>query len=1324
MRRALRILAAGLTAASVLVVPQLTSRSVAAPAKPASLFDARTAFDPSAQVPLHTPSTPPAADANGGTLQLKADSSVEAAQGPSIALALPGQGGDAVQLHTLGVVSRTSATGATVWQRSTTSLYADWHVTFQNGGGFVYAPQIVASANTVDPLYISNSPQFGVASTHPVAVGDLAGDRSPDVAVAETVGVNLGAIYCLACDWPFDVPGSNLHLGSFVTVLDGRTGRTLYSELDPGIVTQLAITNGALVVGDETGDPTPRDQDGQWGSATGVHALTFRHSGSGLAARTAWRWSTAAPWARLLDLVPTGGGIALSWSDTPLGLGSPRPPDGHVVLLDQRGRARWDARTPGYPVLLRYDAQRALVVAADETDSTEAIGYSLLGLRTSSGRTAVQVAITGSEPTSLAVANSRRGSTWLVGAAATSLDLVQPPNWIYTAGSVTAVDPGRQQVVWSRTVGAQPDDSPPYPASIVPTGDRVLVGGYPLATGPLPPTPSQPLESQNELMALSPADGSTDWDDIGDVVDPATLTAVGAAAAGVTDDGTELAYDASTGALVARHALLQDVLAAVRYDVNGDATPDLVVGTQSGGVFALDGRDPDRQLWRADLAGPVHQLVLDGTSVVAAATTQAAVVSLRSGRVTTSRRYAGQYVWSLAVGRLGTHNAVVVATDHLDAFDAGTGADLWTYRPSAAAYFSDPVISDGYVVAEYQNQLAPGTSPSTMAAVGIDGATGRTAWSSSYDSSTTRQAVLWNGVFASPDIPGAGPAGVALDWIDSDYNGRVEVRDARTGAIEYTDVDSAAADLQGWAVDPTLGLVLVGQSSVVAIGPSGAVEVDGLSGTSAAFVYAGATPVLLTAQSDVDAYPGSVLTSGQVGDSLATYAALFSGRLSAADVHHVLATQYDERAWDVVGLNESANRRPFPQRPTGYERGVAVLSLTGQPASTTAASRAKPNAAVNRPDVLTVGTRTPSLATIAPQLALAVHGYSSSGQPQLASAAPPPYDPALMRSYLGLTGDGSGQTVAVVDAYADPNITADVGQFSTEFGLPGVCGSQPDCFDFTVSTPAGTATNANWALEQALDVEWIHALAPEASIHLVEAKDASFAALYAAIDRAHALHPDAISLSWGWDGEFSDETYYDRHCALTDSVCVVSTGDTGHPGEYPAYNPSTIAVGGTTLDLDTDGSVTSEAAWADSGGGQSYFEPRSAAQRAVVPGATRGIPDVSFDADPSTGVAVYDSLPYSGQTGWFQVGGTSVGAPAWSAILTDVDQLRAAAGRPPLTAAHDAAAEALYRSDALADITSGPANGICPTQCAPATGYDFVTGIGSPRSGMDVVLAR
>lgn len=210
-------------------------------------------------------------------------------------------------------------------------------------------------------------------------------------------------------------------------------------------------------------------------------------------------------------------------------------------------------------------------------------------------------------------------------------------------------------------------------------------------------------------------------------------------------------------------------------------------------------------------------------------------------------------------------------------------------------------------------------------------------------------------------------------------------------------------------------------------------------------------------------------------------------------------------------------------------------------------------------------------------------------------------------------------------------------------------------------------------------------------------------------------------MSWG-GSEFSGETADDAHMTNPGTLYTASSGDSGHGAEYPAASPNVIAVGGTTLNGCSGTSCTgfsSETAWSSSGGGASSTETIPSFQSTyggpvfgassigALTGSMRGIPDVSFDANPNTGVSVYDSTRYQGQTGWFTLGGTSVGAPNWAGLLA---------------AGHSAGATALEGDAAifgggystnLRDITSGT-NGSCGSDCTAGAGYDLVTGLGSP----------
>jgi hypothetical protein len=358
------------------------------------------------------------------------------------------------------------------------------------------------------------------------------------------------------------------------------------------------------------------------------------------------------------------------------------------------------------------------------------------------------------------------------------------------------------------------------------------------------------------------------------------------------------------------------------------------------------------------------------------------------------------------------------------------------------------------------------------------------------------------------------------------------------------------------------------------------------------------------------------------------------------------------------------------------------------------------------------------------------------------------YDPAELRAYAGLKGTGAHQTVAITEAFnVRSAVRLALASYDASYGLRPVCPAtvSTGCFRLTFADPHGTAASPSpadmvqWDIEASLDVEMVHALAPRAAILVVEAHDSALPALMAAIHYAQGTHPAAVSNSWGAD-EFSGERALDRHCPATGSPCVFSSGDcgsyatsscaAGSIGGYPAADPGVLAVGGTTLDLTAAGRVVYERGWSGSGGGISAYEPMPAYQAGIDTfTGGRGIPDVSFDADPNSGIDSFLEyvVKYQGHTykfgRWAEIGGTSVGAPAWAAILAAAGQQRAAAGNPPLTVAGIQAAVYGQRGTRpIADITVG-VNGICGRLCSAGPGYDLVTGEGSPRPGIDTYLA-
>jgi subtilase family serine protease len=329
-----------------------------------------------------------------------------------------------------------------------------------------------------------------------------------------------------------------------------------------------------------------------------------------------------------------------------------------------------------------------------------------------------------------------------------------------------------------------------------------------------------------------------------------------------------------------------------------------------------------------------------------------------------------------------------------------------------------------------------------------------------------------------------------------------------------------------------------------------------------------------------------------------------------------------------------------------------------------------------------------------------IHMRTSGGKLPLGVA------PSEIKKIYNLPSSGGTGTIAIIDAYDDVTIESDLGVFDTAYGLPA-CTTKNKCFEKHLIATS-TKTDSGWALETSLDVEWAHAIAPQAKILLIEAKTESGANLLSAIDYA-AGRKDVVSVSMSWGGaEFSDELSYDPHFTSKNGVAFfASSGDNGAGVSWPAVSPSVVGVGGTSLELLANGTLVSESAWPLSGGGVSAYETQPAYQKSYsVPKANgmRAVPDVSYNADPASGYAVYKTTG-SSKNGWYTVGGTSAGAPQWAAVYA---------------LGHSASLGVMYADKASSgtlkffrDIASG-SNGTCKYYCDARKRYDYVTGLGSP----------
>jgi kumamolisin len=325
-----------------------------------------------------------------------------------------------------------------------------------------------------------------------------------------------------------------------------------------------------------------------------------------------------------------------------------------------------------------------------------------------------------------------------------------------------------------------------------------------------------------------------------------------------------------------------------------------------------------------------------------------------------------------------------------------------------------------------------------------------------------------------------------------------------------------------------------------------------------------------------------------------------------------------------------------------------------------------------------------------------------------------------------VNSSGGSRSIAIVDAYDDPNAAADLAYFSTQFGLPPA--------NFTVVYAQGSAppvdSSGGWELEESLDIEYAHAMAPKAKIYLVEANSNYDSDLYPAIQVASNLvacgsthqcprnssGKGEVSLSWG-GGEFQEETSLDAYFTTPNVVYFAAAGDESGV-IYPCASPNVVCAGGTSIARsEYNGDYISEIAWSDAGGGVSYYEPiprYQATDHAVAAqlGGYRGLPDVSADSNPNTGAWVWDTYPYETsegyETGWYIVGGTSLATPLLAGVFN------ATGNFGPSSFAELTDIYTSRNRSSFHDITYGACGYYSGS--FSNSGWDLCTGMGSPGS--------
>jgi subtilase family serine protease len=331
------------------------------------------------------------------------------------------------------------------------------------------------------------------------------------------------------------------------------------------------------------------------------------------------------------------------------------------------------------------------------------------------------------------------------------------------------------------------------------------------------------------------------------------------------------------------------------------------------------------------------------------------------------------------------------------------------------------------------------------------------------------------------------------------------------------------------------------------------------------------------------------------------------------------------------------------------------------------------------------------------------------------------YGPSSLQSAYNLPSStaGQGESVAVVDAYNDPNAVSDVATYRSAWGLPA-CNTSTGAGCLTVTNQNGKASplpansgTTGWATEESLDVDMVSAICPNCHIYLVEANAPETFALGTSVNSAvNKLHVDYVSNSYGGSQSSRDATFDTDYYQHAGKAIVASAGDDGYGAAYPAASPFVTAVGGTSLVQTGVGRGWTETVWGSALGGEGtgggcaekYSSRPTWQKESVTKCANRLDNDVAAVADPNTGVAMYDTYD---QGGWLEVGGTSVASPIIASVYALANNLVAGAYPSSDSYAH---------TGDLYDVTSG-SNGTCNKTiwCNATTGYDGPTGNGTPN---------
>ncbi|OKJ62005.1 hypothetical protein AMK27_13950 [Streptomyces sp. CB02009] len=731
---------------------------------------------------------------------MTAKSTLEGVRGMGATVPL-GTRGEYFTFNSMGYVQRHAADDGETWARTSSSFFTDWQVKpTQVWRVEPYPAQILMGYNAVSP--------FSATSDSGYSTGDLTGDGTPDVVFSAQVGTN-------PYPRPFTVPGSTLNTGTFVTVLDGKTGRTLWSKLY-NRASLVKIVDGTLLVADAprmSGDPKV--------PATATLTLTgIRFSaaadGTLTPART-WTYDTGearrANWGDIQDLGK--GRVAVSWN---LAKGTGVAARGRVLVLDTAdGSVTWQTDSMLYARQLRVDTDRKRLVAIEQADATDAVRYEVAAYDLKAGLRATLDSRENVVPTALTVGDlgAKAGAEYAV--AESSLD----ENLWINASTVRVVDgTDAGEVLWSSTVKRNAGNGKDGPSV---WGLRVADGS--LITSAQDDRAMDDAENRGGLryasLTVFSGKGAVKWQSKGVAAAPMyqdVHTDARGTHVRIVDQGQNVrTFKLGNGKAESVAPLQGDIAYAKGADLDKDGASDLIMGGSSNGVWAYsgpslaDGGTP-RRLWRATVPGAVHDIEtgdVDGdgrTEIVVAADTATVVLDGRTGRtLATIEAPEGQFVRSTTLADLNGDGELdlLVPTDALRAYH-GDGHALWTYRAPADAgdvRFADPSVNDGRVYASYASLGAFDLEAPVTNAVALNAATGKVRWSVAPKAPETavggiRTVIPNEGVFASAEIPYADGHAVVYLWAVTapikwdtaalSPQNFFEIRDGRTGEVLHS----------------------------------------------------------------------------------------------------------------------------------------------------------------------------------------------------------------------------------------------------------------------------------------------------------------------------------------------------------------------------------------------------------------------------------------------------------------------------------------------------------------------------------------------------------